>query len=198
MINPFSFIIASLFIVISFNSCKPETIEDAKRLSLDKDFKVIKVKSNYEIKVMDYMISTNILNNEASLQYMSPLKEEYIIIINEPKQEFIEAYLELNAYDKKESPIANYSTIQLAFFNEKMKPSYKSKLKHSTINNLSVEYIELNANIAEVNQTASYFIYYIASLESLYTIMTWTLKQNKDVYREKVRKMIRTFKVDSK
>lgn len=184
-----------LVIIIAFHSCKPETVQDAKKLSLNNDFELVKIKGNYQIKVLDYMTSTNILNDEASLQYMHTFKEEYIIVMDEPKQEFIDIYSDFNSYDEKKSALINYRDTQIQFLNEALKPRHKTKPKSITINNLKVEFIEMDAKLEGIEDIASYFIYYIEAPGNLYTIMAWTLKNKKDIYREKVKKMMSTFNV---
>lgn len=191
----FILVFALLICVYALHSCKSETIEDAKKLSLEKDFDLIKVNSNYEIKVLDYMISTDLLNEEASLQYMYAFKEEYIVIIDEPKQEFIDAYTDLNSFDNNQSTLDNYSYVQIEFLDQMMEPKHRTKSKSITVNNLDAHYIEMDAKLEGIKEVASYFIYYIESKGNLYTIMAWTLEKNKDIYREKVKKMIRTFNV---
>lgn len=182
-------------IIIAFHSCKSETVKDAKKLSLNKNFELVKVKGNYQVKVLDYMVSTKILNDEASLQYMNTLKEEYIIVMDEPKQEFIDVYTGFNSYDKEKPALINYRDIQIKLLNDAINPKHKTKPKTMLINNLKVEYIEMDAKLEGIEDIASYFIYYIESSGNLYTVMAWTLENKKEIYREKVKKMISTFNV---
>lgn len=186
-------IILLSFLLITFNSCQNETVESAQQLSIDKDFKLIEVDGRYEIKVLNYLEASNSLNSEASLQQMHATKEEYIIVIDEPKDEFISVYQELNEYDSTLPAVVNYRDLQLNFITEVMDPIRKTKPKSYSINQLSVEYIEMDAFLEHTDDVASYFIYYIESATRIYTVMAWTLEKNKEVYREKVKKMMQTF-----
>lgn len=186
----FNLLLVSLLL---FNSCINETVESAKKLSIENDFKWIEVNSGYRIKVPSYMEQTTILNDEASLQQMDLFKEEYIIIIDESKQEFIDAFMELNSYNDLNSPLDNFHDVQKIHFTEMMNLRPTMKAKKVELNNISAYYIECEAKIEDTDESASYFIYHAESNSKLYTIMAWTLKDNRNIYREKVKKMASTF-----
>ncbi len=59
------------------------------------------------------MKQTNDLNEEASLQYNNLFKENYIIEIDESKEEFISAMDEAEINDPSYSVVENYRNIQL-------------------------------------------------------------------------------------
>ncbi len=174
-------------------SCKTETVETARNLSLDQDFEWAKVYQQYKIKLPNYMKSTTILNDEASLQYMHMYKEEYIIIIDESKQEFIDTFRALNAYNENKNTLENFHLVQTEHLTSAMQLRQTSKPQFVQLRNSTAYFAEFDAKIEDSPETASYFIYHAASEEKLYTIMLWTLKKNREIYREKVKKMLSTF-----
>ncbi|MCT4583007.1 MAG: hypothetical protein N4A35_16460 [Flavobacteriales bacterium] len=183
-----------LFIFFFFwTSCKTETVESARNLSLEKDFEWATVEHRYKIKVPNYLKSTTILNDEASLQYMHMYKEEYLIIIDESKQEFIDAFRALEAYDEEQNTLKNFHEVQTTHLTTAMHLRPTSTPQFIQLRNTAAYFAEFDANIEGTQETASYFIYHVASTERLYTIMLWTLKKNRDIYREKVKKMLSTF-----
>lgn len=180
-----------VFSIVLFNNC--ESVESAQKLSIKEDFKWVETNSDYKIKVPNYMEQTTVLNAEASLQQMDVLKEEYIIIIDEAKQEFIEAYKELGAYNHKLNTLENFHEVQTLHLKEAMKIELTSKHKPIKLKNSKAYFIEADAVIEGTDEKASYFIYHVESKSKLYTIMAWTLKKHQNIYREKVKKMMTTF-----
>jgi hypothetical protein len=187
--------LSSFFIFLllfTIHSCQPETIGEAKKLSVERDFKLI-AKKNYSIKVLNYMNSTTILNIDASLQYMNANKEEYIIVIEEPKADFIAALKKVEAGSKENQILLNYRNAQFQYTEQKMEVVNRSSFRKVAINGLKVEAIEIDAKLKELEELVSYYFYYIEGEEQLFTIMAWTLASKKAIYREKVKKMVRTF-----
>ena len=65
-----------------------------------------------------------------------PDKEAYTIVIDEPKDEFVDLFKELNSYDENLSLIENYRDIQLQLFNERMRVNTQSSPRSLKINGL--------------------------------------------------------------
>lgn len=190
--KPIIFLLLS-FLIFCFISCQSETVEDARKLSVENDFKLVK-KEHYELKLPNYMEESFKLNPDASLQYMSEYKDEYIIVINESKVIFSEKIKEFEKL-KVQKELINYRNTQFQFTEQKMKIINRSNFKSLRINGWEAETIEIDAKLEELKEPVSYYFYYIDGGEQLYTIMAWTLSSKKNIYREKVKKIIQQFKV---
>lgn len=181
-------------VVTILSGCHTETIEDAKALSIEKDFELKSI-ANYSIRIPSYMTSSTTLNPDASLQYMDAIKEEYIVVIDESKAVFIDALKEYGEYRLNEQDLIAYRNAQFSFTEQQIDIKNRSDFKSISVKGINIECVELDAKLEELDELVSYFFYYVDGGNELYTIMAWTLQSKKDLYREKVKKMIQTFTV---
>jgi len=199
MKNILLFTLGIAFSFSAFNSCKSETIEDVEQLTLKDDFKTITRNSaleNYEIKVPKYMEPTEILNPDAKLQFLHLYNEEYIIVINESKQDFKQMIAQFNEFDNKNDILSKYSNFQMQFLTQKMNILNSSKTKQTKINTLNAKNIELLAKVNNVDENISYFITFIEGKENLYFVMAWTIESKEAVFRAKYKKIIGSFYIN--
>ena len=101
------------FILLSFGELGSVGVEN---LNIDRDFQSAEINKEYRLKVPDYMIETDELNDEASLQYYHALKETYVIVIDESKQELIDTYELFGGWNDSLSVAENYRDIQVESF----------------------------------------------------------------------------------
>ena len=150
-------------------------------------FHVVSIDGDYRIDIPKFMTGTTGLNEEASLQYQSLLKEAYLIIIDEPKSGFEEVYRDLGQYDEKLSAIQNYRDARLQILSRTTKINKKSTPEPLKINGLDAEILEVDAIIEGVDNEISYFITFVDGGDMLYMIMAWTLKDKKAVHKKTFR-----------
>jgi hypothetical protein len=154
-------------------------------------YRTVEVKDQYSIKIPDYMNSTNQLNDEASLQYMNGFKEAYIIIIDEPKDSFVQIYQTIDQYNDSISISENYKNTQLESFKTYVKdfnlydenivdfnekPSYSYKVD-GTVENIDI----------------TYFFRFVEGKEDLYMIMGWTEQWRKPTYENTFKQILSSF-----
>ena len=135
------------------------------------------------------MTGTTGLNEEATLQYQSLLKEAYLLVIDEPKAGFEEVYRDLNQYDDDLSIMQNYRDARLKILSRTSEINHKTKPEPIKIHGLDAEAINLDANIEGVANEISYFLTFIEGGDRVYMIMAWTLKDKK-IEHEKTFKTI--------
>ncbi|HHC79295.1 MAG TPA: hypothetical protein ENK46_05395 [Flavobacteriia bacterium] len=174
--------IVLLMIVLQLVSCKQivksivkESFERSENESIsDSNFKTLTVDSLYTISIPKYMKVMHTLNKEASLQYANIYKEIYTIVIDENKQEFVDYFKELEAYDSELSLIDNYTTIQKNFITEGMDNVYKIEpYGLIEINGYNARQFKLMGTVE--NQKIGYIIAFIEGKEKVFMIMNWTL-----------------------
>ena len=158
-------------------------------------FHVVSIDGDYRIDIPKFMTGTTGLNEEASLQYQSLLKEAYLIIIDEPKSGFEEVYRDLEQYDEKLSAIQNYRDARLQILSRTTKINKKSTPEPLKINGLDAEILEVDAVIEGVDNEISYFITFVDGGDMLYMIMAWTLKDKKAVHKKTFRTIAESFEL---
>lgn len=183
-----------LFLVgVSFTSCIDFKTKKSSSEPKPEDFNTIAVKDQYQIDIPRFMKSTTGLNDEASLQYQNIYKEAYTIIIDEPKDEFVDIFKELGNYDDNLSLLENYRDIQLQFFNERMQVNTQSSPKSMKINALDAEQVEIDAHVEGVDEEISYFLTFLEGTDNVYMVMCWTLKSKKEEHAKTYGMMAESF-----
>lgn len=185
----YTFIILGMCLM---NSCNETNKEN---LSLDSDFQTVTINDDYEMKIPNYMVKTKELNKLASLQYMHALKETYVVVLDESKDDFIATYKSINIYNDSLSVVLNYCNAQIKNITSTIKNPTQFNRKSSTINGLISESINIEGNFEDVKQKISYFFTFIEGKDKLYMIMTWTLKDRMDLYRDTYQKVSESFRL---
>lgn len=188
------FILLILVVSLSLTSCQ-KLIDSADAAFSEhvakEDLEEHKVNDLYAISVPDYMKELKYLNDDASFQYANTLKENYIIVIDESKQEFIDAIIEAEMYDSKKSPLENYTDVQLASFTEGINDVNVTELK-SNIKSLDSKQYQFIGNVDDLD--IAYVVSFVEGPENMYMIMSWTLKERYEKYKNTILLTQSTFK----
>jgi hypothetical protein len=187
--------LALLFILVVANGCvnplNKSTDIDLKNIT----YTDVKIDSAYVLSIPDFMAATTELNEEASLQYMDAKSEAYVIVIDEPKQDFVNAFVATGQYNDSLTVIDNYSQIQLALIKEKMTESAINDPKSLKINGLDAIQLELTGKMAEVKFEIAYHITFVESPKNMYMIMSWTLKDYEKKFKPVYEKIASSFRL---
>lgn len=178
---------------ISFVSCIPNKDKNEKPETVA--LTPVSVNDGqYSMDVPEFMSKASSLNDGASLQYQNIFKEAYVIVIDEDKQTYIDAYKDLSVYDTTRSVIANYTDTQIQSTTSSLDVINKSKIESFKVNGLKAKSIEIDANLEGVSSAITYFITCVEGRNHLYLVMAWTLQDKKDKHRETFKQMVKTFR----
>ncbi|MEZ4874942.1 MAG: hypothetical protein R2793_05715 [Flavobacteriaceae bacterium] len=185
-----------LFLVtLSLTAClgNGEKSKDSKEMD-PSEFKTETVAGLYEMQIPEYMKSTKDLNTDASLQFQNIYKETYIAVIDEPKQDFIDTFTEMNEYDESKSPAENYQITQMNYFTEGLTIKSQGRAQKMTINGLEAYQQEMVGKVPGIDFDIFYLMTFIEGKETLYMMMEWTLSSNEDKYKSTFEYMANSFK----
>lgn len=154
----------------------------------------VTIQNEYSMGIPGYMTKTKTLNDDASLQFQNIFKEAYVIVIDESKQEFIDALVESEGYDSTGTVITNYADTQVQLTTNNLDVISRTETITLKINGLDAAHTEMDATMAGVPSPITYFLTFIEGNEKLYMVMAWTLQKNKDTHRKTFNKMARSFK----
>lgn len=158
------------------------------------DLETVSINNDYSMGIPTYMTKAKSLNDEASLQFQNMFKETYVVVIDENKQEYVDAYKELSGYDTTRSVLLNYADTQMQLTTANLDVVNKTRIAPLKINGLSAATTEIDANIEGVRPVISYFLTFIEGKEKIYMIMAWTLQDKKETHRATFERMARSFK----
>lgn len=172
--------------VIAASGNKKENVADI-------DFKKVSVGDLFTISLPDYLKEMDNLNDEAVLQYGNIYKESYIVVIDEPKQEFADTFKGFNEYDDDLSLIDNYLNAQTNFLRESIQNFQTIPYNVDTINGLPARQMMVTGKVDGLN--ISYLVGFVEGKERIFMIMTWTLKERANKYEDIFNKIIGSFEL---
>lgn len=189
-----------LFVIISVIFLPITSCIDSKNKKDDSSlgtetFYTVSINQDYKLSIPKFMTGTTGLNEEASLQYQSLLKEAYLLVIDEPKAGFEEVYRDLNQYDDDLSIMQNYRDARLKILSRTTEINRKTKPEFLKIHRLDAETMELDANIEGVANEISYFLTFIEGDDRVYMIMAWTLKNKKMEHKKTFKTIAESFEL---
>jgi hypothetical protein len=185
---------ASLFLLVSvcLSSCVPDQKKEEKESKVS--LTPVSINGEYSMSVPEFMSKASSLNDGASLQYQNLFKEAYVIVIDEPKADYVNAYKELSVYDTTRSVISNYTDTQIQSITANVEVLAKTEIKSFKVNGLKAKSLEVDGNLEGVNSAITYFLTCIEGKDKLYLVMAWTLQDRKDKHRETFKEMVKTFR----
>ena len=184
-----------LVFLVSMVSCKDSNNKkDATLLGVE-TFHTVSIDGKYSLDIPKFMTGTTGLNEEASIQFQSLLKEAYLLVIDEPKAGFEEVYRDLNQYDDDLSIIQNYRDARLQILSRTTEINNKSKPQSLRINGLDAESVELGAIVNGMDNEISYFLTFVEGEGNVYMIMAWTLKAKKEEHKKTFKAIAQSFQL---
>ncbi|MHA7830711.1 MAG: hypothetical protein ACX93O_06405 [Flagellimonas sp.] len=158
-------------------------------------YHTVSIDGNYRLDLPNFMTGTTGLNEEASLQYQSLLKEAYLLVIDEPKADFEEVYRVLEQYDDELSVLQNYRDARLQILSRTTEINNKSEPQSLRINGLDAETVELDAIVNGMDNEIAYFLTFVEGEDNVYMIMAWTLKDKKIEHKKTFKTIAESFEL---
>lgn len=200
LLIPVVAILALASFTISGCGNKATTPEDRNALEADDSFKEVKIDDLdgnplYSMKLPDYLTAGDDLNDEASLQYQNIYKEVYVIVIDEPKQDFIDVFMSLDDYDSTKSAVDNYADAQMESIEGNMSTvTSKSTIRKTKFGKCDARVADVAGTQEGIDDAMGFTVAFVEGKETLYMVMTWTFEKTKSEYQEDMDKMINSFK----
>lgn len=169
--------------ILFFNSCQSDDKEQ-----------VVKIENKYSISIPSFMTKDRNLNKNATLQYrhQNALKEFYVIVIDESKEEVQKALSEHNLTLIYSNDIKGYTNLILSDFEQHIKILEKSELIDTLVNNMSAKLLTLSARAEDIE--AFYALAFIEGKKRYYQITIWTLASKKHEFEEKMNQILYSLK----
>jgi len=166
-----------LLVVVLFVGCQKETF-----------YQTVKIKKQYSVALPTFLKKTEVLNDEASLQYQDTNKEFYVIVFDEPKIEAQQALKSLAL----PTDFTSYSDVVVKDIKASLQNADFSQIENSTINGLEARTFSVTGNFDAI--PIYYQMAHLQSKNTFYQIMMWTTPSKKEKYRDEMNKIIASFK----
>ncbi|MBO6533591.1 MAG: hypothetical protein JJ885_03890 [Muricauda sp.] len=191
----YRYLVPVIALVLCLVSCKDSKNKKEVDTFGTDTFHTFSINGNYNIDVPNFMTGTTGLNEEASLQFQSLIKEAYLLVIDEPKADFEEVYRDLGQYDDSLSVIQNYRDARLQILSRTTQIIHKSANTSRLIHGLDAESVELDAKVNGMDNEISYFLTFINGGEKVYMVMGWTLKERKKEHKKTFKTIAESFRL---
>ncbi|WP_306029687.1 MULTISPECIES: hypothetical protein [unclassified Allomuricauda] len=191
----YRYLVPVIVLVLFLVSCKDSKNKKEVDTFGTDTFHTYSINGNYNIDVPNFMTGTTGLNEEASLQFQSLIKEAYLLVIDEPKADFEEVYRDLGQYDDSLSVIQNYRDARLQILSRTTQIIHKSANTSRLIHGLDAESVELDAKVNGMDNEISYFLTFIDGGEKVYMVMGWTLKERKKEHKKTFKTIAESFRL---
>ncbi len=148
----------------------------------------------FTIEAPSTMQKTKHLNSEASFQLQSVEEELYFIVLNENKEAIKTMFQRSGAFVEGEDVLTLFAhgTLELLSSTlESIEPS-ELELEDMTSNGLKGKRVNFTATISGLDVYYSFAAF--DGKEDYYQVLTWTLKKKKEENKEKMERMIHSFK----
>lgn len=196
---------ASMFAFVMFSSCggmmgkggsDSTAIKEALDKALADETNEVKVASGgYKLNVPKHMSLSYELNSDASLQYENTARELYVIVIDEPKVDFIKEFSADEIYDDNLTPEKNYRMVQMKSLKDAIELRAEPGIKKATINGLDAEIVDFTGKVEGIAYDIYYKLAFIEGTKNVYMVMTWTLDSKKNENNAEMDQMIQSFKL---
>jgi hypothetical protein len=131
------------------------------------------------------------LHPEATIQYQNLVKEFYVVVIHESKEE-VDAALASLEDEIYTGDLKGYTQFLLDQVDMNVGIKNQSDIDNKLINSIEANTVTLESTVDGYD--IFYTFCFIEGKENYYQVMTWTLSDRKDQYKDKMMKMVQSFK----
>ncbi len=173
----------SLAILVAFtlNSC--QTTDADQVVAIDKKF---------SISLPSYLSKSTDLNPDASLEYQNMVKEFYVIVIEDSKEEMKKSLEENQLTGQYSNDINGYANLLMQGFEQKIKISRKDPLVDTVVNNMPAKHLRISGKVDGID--AYYSVAFVEGKNTYYQVMAWTTAAKEKQYSERMTKIIHSLK----
>ncbi|MBL7998821.1 MAG: hypothetical protein JNL32_09310 [Candidatus Kapabacteria bacterium] len=152
--------------------------------------------STCTLSVPDYMSSTTMLNDAATLQVMALLRQEFAIVIVEDKQTILDEYsgFKDNMGDSA-TPAQLYREIQLTLMRERARFVSEPVVTPTVIDGRNADIVEVHCEVQDKGKTTNigYVMGFVEGGTTLNMIMAWVEESSFKEKKPLLEKIVRSF-----
>lgn len=153
---------------------------------------VVVIDNKYSMELPDFLSHSTDLHDEASLQYDNRFREFYVLVLDEKIDEMNKVIQQYGLEEVYTKDLDGYANLLLANLEQAVTNMQTSELIDTVINNLPAKYVTITGEVDDVR--IFYTIAYLQGKKDYYQVTTWTLDEKEEQYKNRMKKMIATFK----
>ncbi|NRA11265.1 MAG: hypothetical protein HRT57_04840 [Crocinitomicaceae bacterium] len=159
-----------------------------------KDYKTVKFEEDFEILILKELSLSMKESERAILGYSHLSKEKHIYIERESIELHTKSLLARNRRVK--SALTSFGAEHLKHFKGVLKKSTESKLEKSKVGKLDCLRSSFEGKSYGFPRTKFFTVWYFKTNEFIYALITWTIEESKDEFKDETLAMSLSFKED--
>jgi hypothetical protein len=164
----------------------------AMQSSESKTEKII-ANNKFSINLPDYLEETKDLNKDATLQYLNPVREVYVMVIEDDKKELHDVLIENELQEIFPANVEGFARLTGSAEEDAfLIIDDWENMRDTTINNLPAIVFENSRKIDGVS--IYYYLAFVEGKDTYYQILTWTLAYREKLYKNTFQEIIYSFK----
>ncbi|WP_338760770.1 hypothetical protein WAF17_14215 [Bernardetia sp. ABR2-2B] len=175
------YIIALLSIVLSFSACNTKTT-----------YETIKTDQKYSLDLPTYLQPANDLNDDATLQYQNLIKEFYVVVIEDSKEDYNQMLEMSDTTGTNSNKFESFSKLFSDSYEQNLNLTIDKNPTDFKIGSLSAKTFSMTGTLEE--SEIYYHFTLIDGKDTYYQVLQWTLAGRKESYKGEMDKIIKSFK----
>ncbi len=152
----------------------------------------VKVNNLYTVEIPAFLTKAKHLNEEASLQYQNLLKEVYIVVLDESKEAVETVIIDNGLEDYYTFDVDGYANLLTDGLESSVTFDSIPELHPKKINGLNARTMNFTGKMEGIHIYWDFA--FIEGRNNYYQVMSWTLVDRKDKYKDVMSTMINSFK----
>ncbi len=158
--------------------------------------KTIAKKNLYELTLPSFLSETSNLNEDASLEYQHLFKEFYVVVIDEPKDEFHQVLIDYDLTETYTSDLEGYTNLILDDMKTALTNPTISEVSEANVNGLPARFVTVDSKIEGIQIYYAYGMY--EGQDNYYQVIAWTLSEKQDTHKAKMQDILESLNELSK
>lgn len=159
---------------------------------LSGEYQTITVEGRYSLDLPTELTSTTELHEEASLQYMNIIREFYVMVIDEPIEDFAKAVSENQLEGVIELNEDGYSALVVPAIKDGLSNLEDETPVKTKINGLPALIHKFSGHINDIDVYYNFCV--VKGNKNYYQILIWTMKNQKEKFSGDMEKIMMSFK----
>lgn len=159
---------------------------------LSGEYQTITVDGKYSLDIPKELSTTTELHPEASLQYMNVIREFYVMVIDEPVEDFAKAVSENQLENVVELNEEGYADLVVPAIKDGLSNLEDETPVKTKINGLSAMIHKFSGHINDIDVYYNFCV--VQGKKNYYQILIWTMKDQKEKFSPDMEKIMMSFK----
>jgi hypothetical protein len=150
------------------------------------------IEERYSLELPTFLREAKDLHEDASLQYQNRIKDYYVIVIDEPKQDLENVLEEEDLTEEYTSDLKGYTKLLLDGFGMSLQNMGKSELIYTVINDLPANLVKLTGRVDGVD--VFFYVGFFEGKETYYQVLAWTSEKKASLYKANMLEILKSMK----